>query len=349
MRRRGEQRSWARIWDGKRAILDPRDSISRLPENVLNHIISFLPTTDKKHVQFLSRKWNRVYAQSQKKLTLKGVRLNEQRFLRTLLDVFPSVEELNLEHFSGIKKLKLVNYKLKTIKLFCGSLKSLDLTTPDLEYFEFVGFRLYPCRIELGICKSLMWGCMDNMMFADCDSSFPVLQALTLFGCDMTGDINISSSSLDYLALLRFKKAVDVTIDAPNLREFEYSGSRIVTFVELNVPDLEMATIELEPDLTEKRDEIWYRRLFGMLEDLNDADYLALVTDLDRLLIIHDRYRGTIAHPLDGFKKVVTWSTFVSKEYRKLLDTLFWLYPEATSFATQCRQRADANVDYDAA
>jgi len=278
MSRRGEQRSWARIWDRKNAILDPHDTISILPEDVLHHIISFLPSTDKDQLQFLSRKWNRIYAQSQKKLFLKGVRLNEQQFTRSLVDVFPSVEDLNLEHFSGMKKLRLVNYKLKTIKLFCGSLKNLDLTTPHLEYFEFVGFRLYPCRIELGICKRLRF-----VTFAECDSSFLVLKALTLFGCDMTGGINISSNSLDHLSLLRFRKPVDVTIDSPNLSSFEYSGSRIVSFLDLHLPRLVTAWIELESGLNEKRDEIWYRRLIEMLEDLNHAECLALVTDLDRV------------------------------------------------------------------
>ncbi|XP_024971620.1 putative F-box/LRR-repeat protein At3g28410 isoform X2 [Cynara cardunculus var. scolymus] len=353
MGRRGEKRSWDRIWNGKHGILDPQDTISRLPENVLHHIISFLPSTDKDQLQFLSRKWNRLYAQSQKKLFLKGVRLDEQKFSKSLVDVFPSVEDLSLEYYSGMKKLRLVNYKLKIIKLYCGSLKNLDLTTPHLEYFEFVGYRFDPCRIELGICKQLRFVtlggvAMDNMMFADCNSSFPVLQALTLFGCDMKGHINISSNSLDHLSLLRFKRPVDVTIDCPNLHFFEYSGSRIVPFLDLNMPYLEVARIEIYSDWNQKHDELWYGRLIEMLGDLNHANLVVFITDSDKILVIPKRYREILVPPLKGFVKLVTWSTYISRYYADLINSFLWLSPDIMSIAAQCRSTADAfrNRDY---
>lgn len=267
--------------------------------------------------------------------------------------MFPSVEDLNLEHYSGMKKLRLVNYKLKIIKLYCGSLKNLALTTPHLEYFEFVGPRFdRPCRIEFGICKQLRFVtlgrvAMDNMMFADCNSSLPVLHALTLFDCDMTGSINISSNSLDHLSLLRFKRVVDVTIDSPNLRSFEYSGSRIVPFLELNLPHLVIARIELDFGWKEKRDELWYRRLIEMLGDLNHAEVLELVTDSDKLLIIPERYKETLFPPLDGFNKIVTWTSYISRNFGDFVNSMFWLSPGVMSFVTQGGNRDDASRNLD--
>ncbi|PWA60055.1 F-box domain, cyclin-like protein [Artemisia annua] len=77
--------------------LDMRNTISGLPETVLYRVISFLPTSNKDQVRFLSRKWRRVVAQSQKKLSLTGRRLDEQELSRILVDDFHSVDFLILK------------------------------------------------------------------------------------------------------------------------------------------------------------------------------------------------------------------------------------------------------------
>ncbi|PWA72199.1 concanavalin A-like lectin/glucanase domain, Xyloglucan endotransglucosylase/hydrolase [Artemisia annua] len=55
-------------------------------------------------------------------------RLDEQELSRILVDDFHSVDFLIPKRGSGMKTLKLVNFKLKTVELnYCRSLKSLEL------------------------------------------------------------------------------------------------------------------------------------------------------------------------------------------------------------------------------
>ncbi|PWA60054.1 F-box domain, cyclin-like protein [Artemisia annua] len=196
----------------------------------------------------------RIAAQSQKKLSLTGRRLDEQGLSRILVDDFHSVDFLILKRFSGMKTQKLVNFKLKTAELnYCRSLKSLEHNTPLLETLLFRGPR------------------MNNMMFMDCNKTFPLLRVLTLSYCDMTGCIKISSNSLQELFLLKFNKSIEITVTAPNLHHITYDGSTICSFSNMNVGRLFSADIELYRNWYQKRNDTWFRNLNEMLQCLKLA------------------------------------------------------------------------------
>nr|GEW51496.1 reverse transcriptase domain-containing protein [Tanacetum cinerariifolium] len=96
MGRRESKCYWERFLESDNGIFDNNNTISRLPETVLHHVVSFLPTLEKDQVRFLSRKWRRIAAQSQKKLSLTRRRLDEQELSRILADDFHSVDFLSL-------------------------------------------------------------------------------------------------------------------------------------------------------------------------------------------------------------------------------------------------------------
>ncbi|KAM0061844.1 putative F-box domain-containing protein [Helianthus debilis subsp. tardiflorus] len=91
--RNARKSSWERFLESKHGILDPQDTVSRLPENVLQHIMSFLPPLDKDNVRFLSREWRPLNAQNQTVLWLTKQRLNELEFPKVLNDEFHSVDD----------------------------------------------------------------------------------------------------------------------------------------------------------------------------------------------------------------------------------------------------------------
>nr|GFA38145.1 hypothetical protein [Tanacetum cinerariifolium] len=143
MGRRESKCSWERFLESDNGIFDNNDSISRLPETVLHHVVSFLPTLEKDQARFLSRKWRRIAAQSQKKLSLTRRRLDEQELSRIL-----------------------------------GGLLPLELSTPHLENIRFLGPRIRPCRMEFGICKRLKkdefkWGCHEHHDVYGLRQNFP--------------------------------------------------------------------------------------------------------------------------------------------------------------------------------
>ncbi|PWA62751.1 F-box domain, cyclin-like protein [Artemisia annua] len=336
MGRRLRKCSWERFLESHNGIFDHDDTISRLPETVLHHVISFLPTLEKDQVRFLLRKWRRIAAQTQKKLSLTGRRLDEQELSRILVDDFHSVDVLSLTRCSGMKTLKLVNFNLKAVKLNnCGTLTSLELNTPHLETFEFHGPRMRPCRIELGICKQLkimdLSGvAMNNMMFMDCNKTFPLLQVLTLSCCYMTGCIRISSNSLHELFFLKFNKSIEITVTAPNLHHFTYNGSTICSFSNMNIGRLYSANIELYPSRYQKRNDTWFRNLNEMLQCLKLAKRLAFETDSEKNIIIPKQLRESLKPPLGETDMVLVAIAPTTRDtiyVVDLADSMHWISP----------------------
>ncbi|KAJ0716104.1 putative F-box domain, leucine-rich repeat domain superfamily, F-box-like domain superfamily [Helianthus annuus] len=337
MRRNARKVSWERFLESKHGILDPQDTISRLPENVLQHMMSFLPPLDKDNVRFLSRKWRRLSAQNQAVLWLTKQRLNELEFPKLLNDEFQSVEFLSLSKCPGMRSLKLMNLKLVTVHLkYCGSLKNLYLNTPNLKTLYFHGPRVRPCTIEFINCQKLtilhlVGVAMNTMMFINCNERFPLLQTLTLGGCDMTGCINISSNSLHKLWFVGFNKPVGLTIDAPNLSSFKYNGSTIAPDLNINLPRLTIAYLELYPDLNQKRDEIWFTRLTEMLHCLKHAKRLEFSTNSDKNVIIPKYLRETLVPPLDEISWIAVRTSSGSANMVNLSDSMLWVSPRVNN------------------
>ncbi|KAM0032082.1 putative F-box domain, leucine-rich repeat domain superfamily, F-box-like domain superfamily [Helianthus debilis subsp. tardiflorus] len=322
--------SWERFLDSKHGILDPNDTISRMPETVLHRIISFLPYSDKQHVRFLSRKWRRLSAQNQNRLSLTGRRLSELELSKIMSDDFPSVESLTLTKCLGIKNLKLASFKLKTVNLdYCRSLKTLDLNTPFLESFHFHGTCVRPCRIDFKICNKLRILKLAGVALynMDCNISFPLLQVLSLSSCDMSGCINISSNSLKCLYLLRLKNPGDITIDAPSLHFFEYRGNTVIPFLNMHFPNLDWARIELKPSRYEKRNEEWFNGLINMLKCLKSAERLMIHTNSDKNIIVPKGVRETLVPPFDGNLDIDVKTSSRSSNVVDLSDSMLWISP----------------------
>nr|XP_043626949.1 F-box/LRR-repeat protein At3g03360-like [Erigeron canadensis] len=329
MRRNARKRSQGRFVDRKNGIIDPWDNISRLPDHILHHMISFLPSSAKEQVRSLSINWRQLNKETQRALSMIGHRLDEQELSRILVD-FPSVEFLSLKKCSGMRTLRLEKLKLKNIELkYCVSLKNLQLDTPNVEAFLFHGPRLRPCTIEFGICKKLkvvhlVGVAMNKAMFTDCNKNFSLLQQLVIGGCDFTGCIKISSNSLERLSLLRFNTSVAIHIKAPNLRSFVYNGSTIPSLI-MHSTHLILAELDLRP--YQERDEKWVPKFLQMLRRLKHAQKLRFHSKFDENIIVPKELRETLNPPIDGMPFIEIKTNSRSNNIVHLTDAMLWLCP----------------------
>nr|GEY61707.1 F-box domain, cyclin-like protein [Tanacetum cinerariifolium] len=290
MGRRESKCSWERFLESDNGIFDNNDTISRLPKTVLHHVVSFLPTLEKDQVRFLSRKWRRIAAQSQKKLSLTRHRLDEQELSRILADDFHSVDILSLTRCSGMRTLKLVNFNLKTIELNCCGLKILELNTLHLETFRFLGPHYEAMQNRVWYLQKARndgfnWGCHEQHDVYGSQQNFP------------------PSSMLN--------------------------SNEICSFSNMNVGRLFLAEIELYPRRYQKRKYIWFRNLNEMLRYLK-AKTVAIETNFGKNIIIPKQLRQNLMPLLDETDVVsveITSRTRDTIDLVDLADLMLWISP----------------------
>ncbi|XP_071731898.1 uncharacterized protein [Rutidosis leptorrhynchoides] len=246
-------------------------------------------------------------------------------------DEFHSVKTLSLKKCSGMKSLSIKNYNLKDIELQnCATLKSVCINSPNLELFLYRGRDLRPCEIEFGICKKLesviLIGVkINNMMFSDCNKTFPLIKLLTL-SCFDERCINISSNSLDILALCKFKACVDINVDAPNLTWFGYNGSTLPS-LNMKFPLLDEVRIELHANRYKKRGATWYSRLIKILESLKHAKKLVFYTNSEKNIIIPNEFRDTFVPPFVEMDTIAVRTFYKTRNFVDLFDGMLWICP----------------------
>ncbi|MCD7452198.1 hypothetical protein HAX54_015478 [Datura stramonium] len=151
-------------------VMEGTDQISKLPEPILDHILSFLVTKEAVKTSTLSKVWNSVWTSLScldfgdnylrksknivdqilenrpsekvsikrfKRLKLTAVAVND-RWLENLLANLPNLELLSLDHCLSLKILKISSYQLKLLKVVpCCNLIAVDLDdAPNLLRFS---------------------------------------------------------------------------------------------------------------------------------------------------------------------------------------------------------------------
>ncbi|PWA55520.1 F-box domain, cyclin-like protein [Artemisia annua] len=345
--------SWLMFLNSKNYNLDPQDTISTLPEDVIHHIISFLETEDKEQLRLLSRKWRLVHSQTQKYLCFSECfSLDEQQISTIIQDYFPSAESLVLEDCSEIKNLKIANNKLTHIIVCkCEDLEKVELSTPNLQHLYFYGAVRQPCVFELidtTKLKKLMFDgeyIIDDNTFLDCDKTFPVLEDLTL-GCSyyMPHHLKISSRSLKNISLFDLKKPVDITIDAEALVCIQYKDHLIHNFSNSNIPNVQNAIIEFNTHTNQEPDDSWFQKVVGMLQAFKPSDTLLLKVESDKSLVIPEEARRSLFPPISVGPETLTVEIDKATEsVADLLDFIFWISPRAED-VTICRESAVISI-----
>ncbi|KAI3884001.1 hypothetical protein MKW92_002315, partial [Papaver armeniacum] len=238
------------------------DKISNLPDEVIHHILSFLPTKCAMSTCILSRKWKYI-ANSFPILDFRNWRADairnkelETRWFINFLDtIFYLHEKPNIQKFylswdylldeSQVYKWISIVIKRKVKELFlsgifrtpfiyplsfftCDSLKLLDLESVTLKVPNTVFFP----RVKLLRLTSINFvdGMSTNKLLSNC----PILEELSLITCGglESEALCIANFALKYLhiAFCEFREST-VKICAPNLMTISYRGELPADFV----------------------------------------------------------------------------------------------------------------------
>jgi hypothetical protein len=187
---------------------------------------------------------------SLKKLSLLNMRTDDQ-IIQTLLAGCPVIEDMSIErccglktiHFSGLSKLKFIELKLndglKKVKLEASNLCCLHIQEMTASKINMVHFK------TLKMLK-LSSRCITDNWLNCYISQLPLIEYLSLYGCQMLEKIKISSHSLKTLYLLLCKNLVEVQInDTPKLCELSYGGTSTISFSVNALPYLSEATYQM--------------------------------------------------------------------------------------------------------
>ncbi|XP_008799979.3 F-box/LRR-repeat protein At3g26922-like [Phoenix dactylifera] len=234
------------------------DRISELPEVVLLHILSFLPMCQVVRTSILSRRWRHLWTQvpvldfgthepefslwsiesfinyclmlyNAPKIKKFCARVDQSRICHCTLDAWlrfavqHNVEELDMDYIAGYHSGNLHFFLYNLMPgLFsqCGELRAL---------------RLRGCALNL--LPSLCLGSLRTLklyhviIVSDLNTSgFPLLESLTLYGCNSRKHLSIYSPNhkLEKLKICDVSDVLyasgDLIIDAPYLSSIEISG-----------------------------------------------------------------------------------------------------------------------------
>ncbi|XP_059462038.1 putative F-box/LRR-repeat protein At3g18150 [Corylus avellana] len=232
------------------------DQISELPDHLLHHILSFMPTKDVVQTKLLSRTWRRVcssypnfefnlhnYSQrlEQRGRYTKSFDNTMQRFHRDetgmqKLTIFASIQgapelvpvvdrwiEISLEKQVQELDIRIYKYDLPPAIFASKSLHTLCLMGITMPPIFTTNTRFFSLR-KLSICGvSLKEQILQDLIF-----KFPFIENLALLGGInpiLVKKIRVSGlCNLKELTIFGWRVLEEVDIDAPSLKFFHYGG-----------------------------------------------------------------------------------------------------------------------------
>ncbi|PWA62752.1 F-box domain, cyclin-like protein [Artemisia annua] len=227
-------------------------------------------------------------------------------------------------------------------------LEKIELSTPNLHHLYFYRAVLQPCVFELIDTRKLKRLTLngeyiiEDNMFSDCDTTFSVLEDLTL-GCShyMPDRIKISSRLLKDICLFDLKKAVDITIDVEALVCIRYKDHLIHNFSNSNIPNVQNAMLEFNTYTNQEPDDSWFQKLVGMLQAFKPSATLLLKAESDKSCNPRRSKKKPFFFPpiSVGPETLMVEIDKTTESVADLLDFIFWISPRAED-VTICRERA---------
>ncbi|GLU17527.1 hypothetical protein SLE2022_338900 [Rubroshorea leprosula] len=238
-------------------IMSSDDNIENFPDEVLSHIISFLPVKDAVRTSILSRRWRYLFT------TISSLDYvfdpydgrGAAQFMNSVNRLFFSSEKLSILRFclrcyKALEPLCIDGWIRALTLLSCKTLVLLKLDFP---------LRTYDFKVPQRVClPSIKVIHLQGFAFSDNDSSerlfssCPTLEDLVLqscclrVGCD---NFCVSNSSLKRLTIRNMlhqllpTKGVQLVINAPSLIYFEHTFPDFYSYQFLDVQSLTEAVI----------------------------------------------------------------------------------------------------------
>ncbi|GLT68278.1 hypothetical protein SLA2020_405260 [Shorea laevis] len=183
-----------------------------------------------------------------KSLFLKTADTITDRELHSLLSKLTLLEVLFLSICCQLNKIKISSPCLKTLQIsdmkICR-LSIIEIATPNLKNFIYMGARKKPCRIKVAECccnleTLVLYGYFaTERTFHNLISKFPLLENLWMVKCDKLGRLKLLNPQLKRLHVAKCCNLKAVTVDGPNLIELCYIG---LDAPKITVPDFVKAS-----------------------------------------------------------------------------------------------------------
>ncbi|XP_065872520.1 F-box/LRR-repeat protein 25-like [Euphorbia lathyris] len=275
---------------------EKEDRISALPDSIIRHIISLLPST-REAVQtgILSKRWENQWTQVPV-LILDSAGMSFENFLNFINNT------LILHDCSKINKFHLKyphtsrNDPQFSSKIRFAIRKDVDelhlrstaqkykLPNFLFNYAALVNFTTINCVFMPN--GKISWDCLTTLVMSRCRiadqameiilSGSPLLKTLALEHCFGFNKLVIASNSLENLGLKELRSLFDIEISCPKLESLWLSGClNVKTAKLLNLPSSLFATIEFH-HYEDKFDEIRLSLVKDILQQLQRVKELRI-------------------------------------------------------------------------
>ncbi|XP_059436977.1 F-box/LRR-repeat protein At3g26922-like [Corylus avellana] len=293
-------------------------SLGNLPEEILRHILSFLPTKDAVGTSVLSKRWEYLWDSIPNlDFNLYGILRGKRKRKRTLFMNFVD-RVLCLRDSYDIKRFALccdVLHDASRVHTWISAAIKHNVQDLNIDLEIFIGefslpYCLFTCetlislhlymsgilKLPTKICFSnLKVLTMDNVTFSDdyltqqFFSGLPVLEKLKLYLCGWRNlkVVRISSPKLQFLSVVDFERpdlsngeGCQVMISGVRLKEFHYRGLLLGEYRLYESFKLEKAEIELHESQADAHD-----RMHKLLAGLSNVQFLKLSSEVVMVLI----------------------------------------------------------------
>ncbi|XP_068644730.1 F-box/LRR-repeat protein At3g26922-like [Aristolochia californica] len=227
-------------FQNKRTFTEKKDSISKLPENIIHLILSFLPLKCAVETSILSRQWINMW----KPLWIYTTIIDFDEEFTTNLKKTHYVQAvhqlLQLHTLDKVKKFRM---------FFCpGDRYSSDL----IEWIEFVKVK--------GVGE-LVLDLSGNVRHSDStdddDIRSPLLEDLTMSYCNSLKSVKIDHLQLKILTLESCFNVEEMEIRTPNLKNLQYKGQVCDNPIFNDVSSINEATLLLIHDEVDYELHLW--------------------------------------------------------------------------------------------
>ncbi|XP_062191249.1 putative F-box/FBD/LRR-repeat protein At1g78760 [Phragmites australis] len=258
------------------------DRISNLPDALLHHVMSSLPTLDAVHTSVLSSRWRHTWTGAPCLI----LDLDQFGGRREQFSSFVS-RVLRLRGVAPLDLFRLRSSGIEEAKFWirCAIRNNLKV----LEFSE--DMECEPLRLERDIVdftsrhlKSLLLGnvCLDGSVFYPINSACPALQRLELRDSSLEVP-EISSASLLHLDITNCCLFENLLISAPSLESLSIKDPRYKAAMVKKLPSLVVAVVTFDEFLhcsdpvEEDEEEDWDDVTYSLLDGLSNARSMELI------------------------------------------------------------------------
>ncbi|KAK3219228.1 hypothetical protein Dsin_013198 [Dipteronia sinensis] len=292
------------------------------------------------------RRFN-IQLSSLKTLFLSHVFLDDH-MIESLVSGCPLLEDLGFDSCQGFKSLELYGLnRLNEVKVTNNDeLQRLNVEELNIHFLAIFWSSPAACDINVASCKnikdlSLSRVCMKDNWLCNLISELSILKFLSIFDCFELESFRISSPYLQELCLSGCRNLVEISIRAPNLHVFVYSGK----IISLSLNALALSKIDLELQIIGFYSQ-WFVKCVEYLETFRSfSQVLYLRGTMDEIISVPEDLRLILPSPLSTIKHLNSRSNKTEK-ITKVVDDLLWISPHTTTVSIKSSNHGVSSFEF---